>query len=855
MKKTIFKILLYLFIGFILIIGSMLVYITINKDKIEKIILSQIEKHTTVPIIHSKANIVFLETFPDVSFKLSDLLLYDAWHTNKKQNNTKDTAIYSKTFYLQFNIWNIINADYNLKKIQLENSIINIKSNKYRKINLNFISNDTINKNDTTNFELNINSIEISNSYLNYKDNNLQINCNLNTLLAKGDFAENISIFYIKTKNKINTLIYNKTTYLKNTNTNIESNIKLKDNTININKSNINVNNISFILSGKIINAVNNNHNTFYSLNAQNKNICTLNDIKFLDANIDSICNNYAINGDIDKWEINIAGDSIKNTPLITGNIEIENTKAQYSKQNITLNNAYIKAKFTNNENENTQKWELPIIESAGEINNTTYYVTGKISDFDNWQSDLKVSGKGDLSSIQRIENSLKSISGTTNYELNLHGSLKQPEKLYATGEININNGVVKTIEMPFEASFEKAKFMLNKNNCNISVSELQYGDSEGDTKIEVEHWQQFITKNNKKPKIKIEINSKYCDLDELTATKNTTIESSDTLALFQFSSFFNGSIHYNVEKAIYKKIALDSVKGTLTINNNHLKIKTTGKAFGGTISGEAALLYNSIKRYKIDGYFICETIDIKRFFYEFNDFEQDIISHKNLKGIANLESDFKSVLTNNPDDFTKNINANCDLMISNGELNNYEPLYEISKYIGVEDLSNIEFETLTNYINIQNETITIPEMHIKSNVLDIEIAGKQQLNSEFEYYLDVNLYDILANKFRKNQTEQNNDEFYIVENPNINAVLLKLEVTGNADDFEVKWSKTKQHNNNKNPIKKLFNKNNNTNSQEQEKETKDPFAKDNSIINNNNNNSNNNNKTPFTLEWNDTIR
>jgi hypothetical protein len=95
---------------------------------------------------------------------------------------------------------------------------------------------------------------------------------------------------------------------------------------------------------------------------------------------------------------------------------------------------------------------------------------------------------------------------------------------------------------------------------------------------------------------------------------------------------------------------------------------------------------------------------------------------------------------------------------IKQGELNNYEPLMGLSKFADVNDLKNLRFSELKNTLSIKNRTITIPEMAIKNNALNLSISGKHSFDNFVNYSVKLALSELLQKK-RKVQPNEFGEE------------------------------------------------------------------------------------------------
>ena len=74
-------------------------------------------------------------------------------------------------------------------------------------------------------------------------------------------------------------------------------------------------------------------------------------------------------------------------------------------------------------------------------------------------------------------------------------------------------------------------------------------------------------------------------------------------------------------------------------------------------------------------------------------------------------------------------------------------------------DLNKITFSTLRNQIEIKNQKISIPSMHIQSSALDVTASGTHTFDNIVDYKLQLLLSQLLGRKLKENRTEFGNIE------------------------------------------------------------------------------------------------
>ncbi len=188
--------------------------------------------------------------------------------------------------------------------------------------------------------------------------------------------------------------------------------------------------------------------------------------------------------------------------------------------------------------------------------------------------------------------------------------------------------------------------------------------------------------------------------------------------------------------------------------------------------------------------------VNIKELFGQFNNFGQQEITDKNLNGQLSGETDIGFRYDRQFNFLPATLFAFIDIRVDNGELNKYEPLKALSKFIRVEDLENIRFQTLTNQIEIRDRKIVIPQMEIKNNALNLMLEGEHTFENFMNYSVRLQLKDVLARSYTGAHPE---DEFE-QEEQGINVF---IRMQGPADKLTFKYDSKQARKNFREEMKK----------------------------------------------------
>jgi hypothetical protein len=164
--------------------------------------------------------------------------------------------------------------------------------------------------------------------------------------------------------------------------------------------------------------------------------------------------------------------------------------------------------------------------------------------------------------------------------------------------------------------------------------------------------------------------------------------------------------------------------------------------------------------------------IQIENVFVLFDDFGQTYLTQKNIKGSANAQLYYYSELSDQFAVLPESIEAEVDVRIENGELNDVESLQYLTEYLKgnkwiapfvkedvfAEKLRHVKFSTLENTISIKNSVINFPLMDIESSAMDISIEGSHTFNNYLDYRIGFDLKDILLSQ----NSEKNGRQLFL---------------------------------------------------------------------------------------------
>ena len=229
-----------------------------------------------------------------------------------------------------------------------------------------------------------------------------------------------------------------------------------------------------------------------------------------------------------------------------------------------------------------------------------------------------------------------------------------------------------------------------------------------------------------------------------------------------------------------YKKFDAKKVNGELLLTSNRINLKNVSFTHAdgsmklvGTVTEGAnsnAVFLNSIMN----------KMDIPTLFNSFNNFGQDAITSKNLSGIVSANVNLNTAITDQAEVIPDSMLGTVDFLVENGELNDFEPLEQISiSVFKKQDFSTIRFADLKNSLQIKGTAIIIDKMEIRSTALILFAEG----------VYDVKKGTDMSIKFPIRNVIKKNDSIDLISSDIRTGPSIRVRAkTGNDGKLKITW-------------------------------------------------------------------
>ncbi len=779
----IFTIIIIILSAVIIVAGLYINYF--YKDKAVSLIVSELNNYLKTEVQVKKVDFSVFSHFPEASVIFYGVVIKSKNINKSGIPNYSDTLLSAKSIAMGFDILDLLKKKYVLKKTYINNGNLNLYIDKTGDINFDIIKTDTSTK-EQSNFKLNLSGIEIKNIDLDFFNFSKKehLTSNIKKLHLKGNLINDNFNFTIKSKFFLNNYSIEHISFIRKKNMYVELKINKKQDNYLIDVGNLKVEDVNLNMNGAI-NISKKNSSLDILVTSKGEKVNTL--LSLLPETYKKYVKDYRLSGKA-SFETSIKGViDYKKSPHIEGHFLLNNATVKYMPENVQLDSVFVSASFSNGKENSMKTSNIEINNAVAQIGNSIIKGRYGIKNFVSPQYYGMAYVNIDLQEVYPFlkTDTLEDLLGKIKGNIRIKGTkkIKNITDLYTEGDLVASGiGVKFTSDSNFLVKNLDAKFKFNNNRIDIASLTTKYKHTQ--ISLSGVMYDFLNTISGKKVPIKavVKLNSPKVNLDDFFAKHTNSQDTANVKYDIKFNVAVDTLVYHN---NIMNNLLANGVISNKKIDLYDLKVNIAN----GKLTGKTRYSNN-----KILGNLSATNIDINKLFKIFDNFGQSFIAYDNIKGILSTNADFSFRLDNSGKIIDSSLICDANMTIKNGELINFEPLKNLSKFLSVEEIRHIYFSDIQNTIYIKNKQITVPQMHIKTSTLDFDISGVHYFNGDYRYHLQLLLSQLLSKKYRNNLKKENNSFVSYNETSSGTKVFLLLESNHGHSHISYDKEKVKQH-------------------------------------------------------------
>lgn len=243
-----------------------------------------------------------------------------------------------------------------------------------------------------------------------------------------------------------------------------------------------------------------------------------------------------------------------------------------------------------------------------------------------------------------------------------------------------------------------------------------------------------------------------------------------------------NVKIQTSVAQLVYKKFLATDISATILMSQNGIAIEhAMVKSADGTLQWNANIDQRGTVN-NIELFADLSQVNISKFFYSFNDFEQTAISSKNIKGILNAKLETQLKITDDGEVIPGSVWGNAKFSLTDGEFNQFEPFKKIGKIMfKSRKLDQVSFKPIKSRLDFLGDKIKINPLYIESSAFVMRLEGIYGMNHSTNIWLDIPL----SNKLQDSSVLNNQLRF----EKNMKGIVLRLQaVDDSSGNVQIKF-------------------------------------------------------------------
>lgn len=769
-KRIFFYVIIIAFFAFVTGAGAAYYY----KDQIIQHIVEQINKKLATPINVARIDLDLLSQFPYLAVSFENVTIDEA-----VEGSTDYLAVADKLF-CSFSPLDILRGNYSIQRIELKDATVFIRFDENGNHNFSiFKPKDAA---APVGFELeniSLNNVEV---FYSDKKHNNRVHAHLSNMIANLGYAD--SLYSIKVKGGL--LMHNvglgSQSFLKEKD--LVANLSLQyleqNKDLIIGNSEIEISGSDFQISGKVGLTSNDIQLAFEAKKSDVQTILSL-----VPSGYSKPFEKYQSKGNV-YLSGNVEGKTTGNGPTMSLDFGFENASLFEPELDLSLANLSFSGSLSLKQLKLLHTGELKLESIAGQLGNNPFESNLEITNFNNPSINASFKGNLDVDKlVSFLPNSgIANAQGSIQASVSIEGKVEDfktrvgANRITTSGQLDLRGISLDFGEEKLPLRNLSGALLFNKADLAIDNLSGYWGQSDFMLQGYFMNVVSYLAFSDQPVGIEADLKSTFLNVDELLSNP---VGSSGQAYRFNISENLYVNFNCDIETVKFRRFTGNNLLGELKVKNQVANAsKISFKTMGGDIVLAGIVDASMPDSVEVQLTSSLSEVEVDSIFYIFEDFNQNFITHKHLKGkfTAKVESSiiFDRYLRLAPNRLVADITATA----TNGELNNFEPMNELAPYVQNQgNLMALRFEKIKNDFHIENSTIFIPGMVVGTNVRDLELTGTHTFDQHIDYHVAVPI---------RNAKVDSDEAFGAVEEDDSGQSRLHLRIKGTTSKYSISY-------------------------------------------------------------------
>jgi hypothetical protein len=195
-----------------------------------------------------------------------------------------------------------------------------------------------------------------------------------------------------------------------------------------------------------------------------------------------------------------------------------------------------------------------------------------------------------------------------------------------------------------------------------------------------------------------------------------------------------------------YKKFQATNIKAAVVLKNNTIIFDSVSLNHASGSIMLSGFVKSEEPNNSLNIHTVINNVDIDKMLFSFENFGQDAITEKNIRGKFKADVNFLGSMNNDQEMVPGSMDGNVEFSLKNGELIDFEPVENISKKVFKNrNFSDVRFAELKDRFDIKGSAIKINRMEIESTVITLFVEGIYDTKKGTDMSIQVPLSNLKA--------------------------------------------------------------------------------------------------------------
>jgi len=804
MKRFLRKFFLILFISLIVLFGLSLALTSLFEKQIGDRIISLLNQQLTTELTVGDMDLTALRTFPYLAANLRDVRLDDTYG---------DALIEAHTLSFRFGLLSVLSSNYEVKSVKVSKGLLAIHVDQRGVNNYEvYRTPDQPGNSNTSDTGIKLEEAILEDVDLTY--DNRQTGQRVNLLVDQATFSGAFSSrqFTLKSDAKLLSkgIQVGDTRYLVRERIGYQAalQVDLTEGIYRLEQVEVDIDGNAFAISGVTENW---EEGLYYDLLVNNEEGSIEGVLQLLPENLSRALGDFRSRGSF-TFQATIKGPATRSqSPEIRADLSLDQGRLIHPSMPSDFKDVSFKASFQNGKDRNNETTVLAIRDFTGYFNRQLTEMQLEVQNLDDPRIDFSLNGAVPMGAVYGLLGSPSITDGSGELELQNLRVRGRYEDMIRTSRISRvqSSGRLEFDDASLTINDEQMVFdrgTLDLNGNQLAVNGLKLIGANSDMELEGTAFNIIPvlfadSTNSQRASLEFQANltGDQIDISKLLTVFSLKVAEQDTLnaQIAQVDSIktatvqkqqrlinlLKGRFETNVKQFYYQDIEGRDFSGQLDFSTNQIAVKGSTNTMRGQIDLDGRLFF--LRQPSLEATLIGEGLDINTFFQQTNNLGQQVLTSDNISGTLTTKTKIFAFWDNRGNFQPGQMRILSAIAIEDGRLSDFGLMENFSTFVNINDLKNIQFTRIENYLEIADNRIYLPAMFIQSNAMNLTVSGEHDFSNTFEYNIQVNAGQVLTNRFKKHDPKLSP-----IKAKQKGFFNLYYRVYGDLDDYEFESSK-----------------------------------------------------------------